>query len=746
MFTLPKKLHFYVNRLLLNVSIGVRLFSLIGLAASVSLLLAVAGILGLGAAKESLQSVYEHRMLLIQQLGEIANLMLNNRVLLHKALGDVVITTSNDSPHPKLAMKQSEANLVADTIEENITRINALWQRYALAPLQAQERSLANQFAKSQESYIQQALIPAVLALRSNNYEQTKVLATNARLLYDLAAPDLQALSQLQFVVAQEAYATGIQRYESTRLMAIITLATAILVMLWLGLILTTSIVNPLKQVISIFKNISCGHYDTLIHIQGQDEISKVMLALRKMQAKLGVDEKAIHQLAFYDPLTNLPNRRLLRDRLQRALSISTRNHLYGAILMIDLDNFKTINDTLGHDVGDRFLEEIAIRIQSCIRQADTVARMGGDEFIVMLTDLSQNEAKAAVYAESIGEKILNAINLPCMLADQLQHGSASMGLCLFLGQNITLEDLLKRADIAMYQAKNSGRNALRFYDPLMQTSLESRIALESELREALPNNQLKLYYQIQVDKKHGVLGAEVLLRWQHPKHGLVPPDQFISIAEESGLIVPIGIWVLGSACEQLSIWATNRATEHFALSVNVSARQFRHPDFAQMVCTIVQETGIDPKKLKLELTESLVLHDITDTIAKMKVLNQHGIHFSMDDFGTGYSSLAHLTNLPIQQLKIDRSFVCNITQNPSDAIIVQTIIGMAKNLGISVIAEGVESEQQRACLERFGCLTYQGYLYGRPMPLNEFEELGAHFGKSEQLNCDYSSLHISAV
>ena len=562
------------------------------------------------------------------------------------------------------------------------------------------------------------------------------LLTVGAQALYDQAGPDLQALSQLQFGAAHEAYLNGIRRFENTRLLALGALGVATLIMIWLGLILTTSIVNPLKQVIAIFKKISHGQYDAQITIEGRDEISQVLRALKEMQAKLGADQAAIHQLAFYDPLTKLPNRRLLGDRLQQALSVSTRNHLYGAVLMLDLDNFKNINDRRGHDVGDRLLVEIALRTKSCVRQTDTVARLGGDEFVVMLLDLSPDEAQAALQARAICEKILAAINQPWMLGNQLHHSSASIGLCLFLGQNSSLDELLKHAESSMYQAKGSGRNALRFYDPQIQAALETRLALESELRDALAGNQLKLYYQIQIDSTQGVLGAEVLLRWQHPQRGLVFPDQFIPIAEESGLIVPIGEWVLRSACEQLKVWASNPATENLLLSVNVSPRQFRQPDFVAVVGKVLAQTGVNPERLKLELTESLVLHNIVDTVDKMTALNQHGIYFSMDDFGTGYSSLARLTKLPIQQLKIDRSFVNNIVGSHLDAVIVQTIIGMANNLGVAVIAEGVETEEQRACLERFGCLSYQGYLYGKPVPLHEFEKLAMQYRPSLPEEC----------
>lgn len=723
MLKLLKNVNSRVTRLLLNVNIGVRLFTLMGLAAIVALLLATAGILGLSASKDSLRAIYEDRMLPLHQLGQIASLMQTQRLLVQASLNDVNIVTGVNQ-HATLVMNPVGAATTADVIEKNIATIGSLLQGYTASRLTPAERTLADRLVKNRNNFVNQALRPAIVSLRANNYHETKTLAASAQTLYDRAVPDLEALTRMQFDAAHEAYTEGVSRHENIRLLALIALGVAILLMSWLGWMLTASIANPLKQVITIFKKISNNQYDTPIAVEGRDEISQVMRALQEMQTKLGVNEEALHQLAFYDPLTRLPNRRLMRDRLQRALSVSTRNHLYGAVLMIDLDNFKRINDTRGHDVGDRLLVEVALRIQSCVRQADTVARLGGDEFIVMLVDLSPDDDQAALQAEGVGKKILEAIHQPCMLENKLHLPAASMGLCLFLGQNAPLDDLFKRADIAMYQAKSSGRNALRFYDPQIQATLETHMALESELRDALPSHQFQLYYQIQIDNTHGVLGAEVLLRWKHPQRGLVSPDQFIPMAEETGLILPIGEWVLRTACEQLKLWAADPVTEKYLLSVNVSARQFRQPDFVDGVCKVLAQTGINPQRLKLELTESLVLHNMADTIDKMKALNRQGIHFSLDDFGTGYSSLAHLTALPIQQLKIDRSFVRNIVSSQNDAVIVQTIIGMAQNLGLSVIAEGVETEEQRACLERFGCRTYQGYLWGKPIPLRIFEAL----------------------
>jgi diguanylate cyclase (GGDEF)-like protein/PAS domain S-box-containing protein len=432
--------------------------------------------------------------------------------------------------------------------------------------------------------------------------------------------------------------------------------------------------------------------------------------------------EDTIHNLAFYDPLTTLPNRRLLQDRLQHRLASSARNQRHGAILFIDLDNFKELNDTKGHDVGDLLLVEVAGRLQACVRSADTVARQGGDEFVIILDDMSTETEQAAVQAETIADKIRSAINQPFMLQGYEYHGSPSIGISLFRGHENTVDELLKRADNAMYQAKRSGRNAIRFFDPATHAAMEVRIALETDLRRAVPENQLRLYYQMQVDHTGHILGAEVLLRWQHPERGLVPPLHFIPLAEESGLILSIGHWVLQTACVKLKAWESDPIARHLQLAVNVSARQFRQADFVEQVCAVLDATAIDPARLKLELTESLVLDNVNDTIVKMQALKDIGVSFSMDDFGTGYSSLAYLSQLPLDQVKIDQSFVRNIGVKNTDAVIVQTIIGMANNLGLNVIAEGVETLEQRDFLERNGCPNYQGYLFGKPVPVAEFE------------------------
>jgi len=434
--------------------------------------------------------------------------------------------------------------------------------------------------------------------------------------------------------------------------------------------------------------------------------------------------KEEIHRLAFYDPLTDLPNRRLFRDRLELSLTKSTRNLYYGAVLMVDLDNFKRINDTKGHATGDRLLIEVAQRLRTCVREGDTVARLGGDEFVIMLEFLSQDAKLASIQAEVVGRKILSSIDQDFLISGQSIHTSLSVGISLFTMPTTSSEELLKRADAAMYQAKSAGRNTMCFFDPKLHASLEHRLAIESELRKALPENQFKLYFQAQVTHQDQVLSAEVLLRWEHPQRGFVSPEEFIPIAEETGLILPIGYWVLITACQQLKAWEANHLTNHLSLSINVSAREFGQPDFVEQVCKVLDETCAKASLLKIEITESLLIKDINDTIKKMESLKLLGIRFSVDDFGTGYSSLSYLKKLPISQLKIDRSFVQEIDTNENDAIIAQTIIGMANNLGISVIAEGVETEEQRSCLESYRCATYQGFLFSKPVPLEEFESL----------------------
>ncbi len=448
---------------------------------------------------------------------------------------------------------------------------------------------------------------------------------------------------------------------------------------------------------------------------------------LAQARRAIALSKVEIEQLAFFDPLTRLPNRRLLMDRLQHALSTSARNARSGALLFLDLDHFKTLNDTQGHEMGDLLLQQVAQRLKACMREQDTVARLGGDEFVVMLEDLAEHSLEAAALARRIGEKILTSLSEPYPLQAQSYRSTCSMGATLFGSAPISAADLLKQADIAMYQVKARGRNDLCFFDPQMQASITARAELEKDLQAALMDGEFALYYQPQYQLADGVaavVGAEVLIRWQHPLRGLVPPLEFIPVAEESELINQIGLWVLRSACQQLARWQGDAHASELHLAVNVSARQFRQPAFVAQVSSVMRETGIKPHMLKLELTESLVLDNVDDTITKMNALKVLGVRFSMDDFGTGQSSLSYLTRLPLDQLKIDQSFVRNIGLHATDGVIVQTIIGMAKSLGLGVIAEGVETPAQQEFLGLHGCSLYQGYLFGKPTPLAKFEAL----------------------
>lgn len=441
--------------------------------------------------------------------------------------------------------------------------------------------------------------------------------------------------------------------------------------------------------------------------------------------------ENEIHRLAFYDSLTGLPNRRLLLDRLQHALVSTTRSGRHGAIMFIDLDNFKVINDTKGHDSGDVILIETARRLQSCVREGDTVARLGGDEFVVMLEDLGTQVKQAAAHAEDVGEKIRDNLNQPYVLDGNEYRSTASIGISLFVDRTSSADTLLKNADIAMYQAKGAGRNTVRFFNPDMQAVLEARTAIESDLHRALAGQQFKLYYQAQVDVDGRILGAEALLRWMHPVRGMISPTYFIPIAEESSLILDIGHWVLDEACRQLSLWRNDEQNCGLVLAVNVSAHQFKSPGFVDSVAEVIRKYRISPAHLKLELTESVVLDDLAGIVAKMHELKALGIGLSMDDFGTGYSSLSYLKQLPLDQLKIDKSFVNDIVSNQGDALMVQTIISMAHNFRLNVIAEGVETSEQLAFLKRHGCMVYQGYLFSKPVPIEEFEML---IGRSPSL------------
>ena len=441
--------------------------------------------------------------------------------------------------------------------------------------------------------------------------------------------------------------------------------------------------------------------------------------------------EDEIKHLAFYDLLTQLPNRRLMLDRLGQALTSCARHQRHCALMMIDLDNFKTLNDTQGHDVGDQLLIAVGLRLEACVRKGDTVARLGGDEFVIILEDLGE-DGLAALQAEAVAQKIQLQLSEPYLL-DIVLNGvklslhnhqcTSSIGITLFNDQHTTVDELMKRTDTAMYQAKAAGRNTVRFFDPDMQAAVADQAVMEIDLRNAIEHQQFELYYQAQVDSTDRVIGAEALLRWCHPKRGLVSPAEFIPLTEATGLILPIGGWVVETACDLLAAWAARPQMAHLTLSVNVSARQFHHHDFVSHVLEALIRSGANPERLKLELTESLLVEDVDGVIAKMSALKAKGVSFSLDDFGTGYSSLSYLKRLPLDQLKIDQSFIHDILFDSNDEVIARTIVALGQSLGLSVIAEGVEMEAQRDFLASNGCLVYQGYYFSRPLPLENFEE-----------------------
>jgi diguanylate cyclase (GGDEF)-like protein/PAS domain S-box-containing protein len=435
--------------------------------------------------------------------------------------------------------------------------------------------------------------------------------------------------------------------------------------------------------------------------------------------------EDQIRNLAFYDPLTHLPNRRLLLDRLAMALASGARNARRGALLFVDLDHFKMLNDTLGHVSGDLLLEQVARRLCACVREGDTVARLGGDEFVVMLGDLSENEVEAATQAETTGGQILDSLNRVYQLGQHSHHSTPSIGVTLFGGERQeNVEEPLKRADLAMYQAKAAGRNTLRFFDPQMQAVVIARATLELELREALEQHRFVLHYQAQVaGHPEKVTGVEALVRWVHPQRGLLSPGEFIPLAEETGVILPLGQMVLELACAQLAEWAGLAELAQLTIAVNVSARQFHQDDFVERVLGALQQAGANPQRLKLELTESVLVANVEQTTAKMNVLKALGVGFSLDDFGTGYSSLSYLKRLPLDQLKIDQGFVRDILSDGNDAAIARMVIVLAESLGLTVIAEGVETAAQRDFLASQGCHAYQGFLFARPLPSAEFEQ-----------------------
>ena len=457
---------------------------------------------------------------------------------------------------------------------------------------------------------------------------------------------------------------------------------------------------------------------------QLENSFEQLKMSSLQLKAQTQQSQSTIFQLAYSDMLTGLPNRRLFQDKLESVIALTKRSATYGALLFMDLDNFKSLNDTKGHAVGDLLLIEVAKRLKSCVRDSDMVARLGGDEFVVILDDLHASEVLAAEQAGKIAAKISFLLHQPYYLNDWVHRSSGSIGVALFRSGTINSEELIKNADVAMYQAKKAGRNTVCFFDEQIQAEMLEQSELEAALWIAQSEHQLHVYYQLQVDHQLRSIGAEALLRWHHPVRDMIYPSQFIQIAEQNGLILPIGEWVIKTVCAQLSEWQKNPLMQAIHLSVNVSAKQLQDIEFVEKVKRILHDSDINPRLLKLEITESMALHDVEHTISTLQQLKKLGVGLSMDDFGTGHSSLGQLKRLPLDQLKIDQSFVRDLAIDDNDKTIVQTIIAMARSMDLEVIAEGVETEEQCAILQTLDCQLYQGYLFSQPVPLAEFEQL----------------------
>ncbi|WP_342620473.1 EAL domain-containing protein [Rhodoferax sp. GW822-FHT02A01] len=495
--------------------------------------------------------------------------------------------------------------------------------------------------------------------------------------------------------------------------------------------VLRARVLKPVAGLTQFSDQLAQGNFYKPLAWSRPDELGTLARQMDNMRmvmvddiAKRKEADETIHNLAFYDPLTQLPNRRLLRERLKMAAVASERSGQYFALLFLDLDNFKTLNDTLGHSVGDELLIQVGISLIESVRADDTVARLGGDEFVVILQRVGSEPDAAAQLTRQIAEKICKTISKPSLLASQMHVISTSIGVTLHCGARMDIDVYLKEADLAMYQAKAAGRNCVCFFDEQMHTTLLQSANLEASLRDAIRGEEFLLLYQPQVMQTGHIMGAECLVRWMHSDRGLVSPNEFIPIAEKTGLILPLGQWILEQACTKLAIWSRHELLSQLSISVNISACQLHQPDFVDVVLSTVTRSGANPRRLKLELTESQLIDNTEDIIEKMQLLKEKGIGFSLDDFGTGYSSLSYLRRFPLEQLKIDQSFVRDVLVDTNDAVITKMVIALAESLGLAVIAEGVEHEAQREYLARHGCNAYQGYLFGRPMPDTEFEHM----------------------
>jgi len=460
--------------------------------------------------------------------------------------------------------------------------------------------------------------------------------------------------------------------------------------------------------------------YTTIMPFLGPDGVPLQYIAIRADITGRKHAEQEAQRLAFHDELTGLPNRRLMRDRLKHAIAFAARESRYGALLLLDLDNFKDVNDTWGHAQGDELLREVSNRLLRGLRQSDTVARLGGDEFVLLLSDLGSDLETASVHAGDIGEKIRESLARPYDRNGETVNSSTSIGVVLFLRADSDLDELLKQADMALYSAKAAGRNRLSFFDPALQAEITSRALLLRDLRQGVEHDELRLFYQPIVNSQRCILGVEALVRWQHPELGLVPPSSFIPLAEQTNLIQPIGLWVLQTACAQLAQWARQPDCAQWTVAVNVSERQFNDPEFVSTVERAIDQSGADARLLRLELTESMLHDDLNKTLYKMNALRRRGVEFSLDDFGTGYSSLSYLKKLPLNHLKIDKSFIDDVLSDPNDSAIVRTILALARNLDLHVIAEGVETDAQMDFLVSCGCAAFQGYLFSRPVPVEQ--------------------------
>jgi len=449
--------------------------------------------------------------------------------------------------------------------------------------------------------------------------------------------------------------------------------------------------------------------------------------ALEKREVALKNAEAQVRHLAYHDALTNLPNRALLMDRLSQQIALLKRHNLRGALLFLDLDHFKHINDSLGHPVGDAVLKVMTARLEASVRLEDTVARLGGDEFVVLLSGLEGSRAHVTEKVRELADTLRELLAEPMSLDGHRLQVTPSIGVALIPDHGSTPADLLKRADIALYRAKDSGRNTTELFHTTMQKAASERLRMENDLRMAVARGQLSLHYQPQIDGRGGlIVGAEALLRWHHPLLGQQSPAQFIQVLEESGMILEVGSWILDRACADCASLLAESLIDpdRFSLCVNISPRQFRQADFVERIAQSLQRHALPCQLLKLEVTEGIVIQNLEDTISKMLALKNMGVSFAMDDFGTGYSSLTYLKRLPVDTLKIDQSFVRDSTTDPNDAEIIRAILAMARSLGLTVIAEGVELAEQLAFLQRAGCHLYQGYLYSRAVPLAEFREM----------------------